>query len=62
MPSLQKSLEYLQFIVAKIVAKMIQGVSEKKYGVVYFRYFKNGKIQQCNIFRHDKHNFYLVVC
>ncbi len=29
----------------------------KKYGVADYRYFKNGNIQQCNIFRHNKYNF-----
>ena len=35
---------------------------KKKYGVADYQYFKNGKTQYCNIFRHDKYNFHLVVC
>ena len=36
----------------------------KKKGAVDYHYFesKSGNIQQCDIFRHNKHNFYLVVC
>ncbi len=32
-----------------------------KYSVADYQYFKNGNTQQCNIFRHYKYNFYLVV-
>ncbi len=34
----------------------------KKYGVADYQYFKNGNTQQCNIFRHNKYNFYLIAC
>ncbi len=37
----------------------VQGVSEKKYGVADFI---NILTQCCNIFRHNKYIFYLVVC
>ena len=37
-------------------------VSQKKYGVADYRYFKNGNTQQCNIFRHNEYNFCLVGC
>ncbi len=40
---------------------VVQGVS-KKYGVANYKYFNNGDTQQCNLFRHNKYNFYLVVC
>ena len=39
----------------------VPGVSEKKYGVADYQYFKNGNTQQCNIFRHNKYNFWLLV-
>ncbi len=39
----------------------VPGVSEKKYDVEDYHYFKNGNTQQYNIW-HNKHNFYLVVC
>ncbi len=42
--------------VTKVSRKLhlhLQGVSEKKYGVVDYRYFKNDNTQQYNIFRHD---------
>ena len=39
----------------------ILGVS-KKYGVADYQYFKNGDTQQCNIYRHNKYIFCLVVC
>ncbi len=34
----------------------------KKNGVPYYQYFENGSTQQCNIFRLNKNNLYLVVC
>ncbi len=37
------------------------GCLRKKDGVADNQYFKNGNTQQCNIFRLDKYNFYLVV-
>ena len=37
-------------------------MSQKKYGVAGYRYFKNGNSQQCNILRRNKLNFFLVVC
>ena len=43
---------------------MMYRVSQKKkYGVSDYRYSKNaGNTQQCNIFRHKKYNFQIVVC
>ncbi len=41
---------------------LLPGVSEKKYDVADYRYFKNGNTLQCNIFRHNKYNFHVVVC
>ena len=38
------------------------GCLRKKYSVTDYQYFKNGNIQQCNIFRLKKYNSYLVVC
>ena len=38
------------------------GCLRKKYDVADYQYFKNGKTQQCNIFRYNKYNFRLVVC
>ena len=35
----------------------LSGVSEKKYGVADYQYYKNGNTQQCNILRHNKNNF-----
>ncbi len=37
-------------------------MSQKKYGVVDYEYFKNVNTQQYNIFRHFKYNFCVVVC
>ncbi len=34
----------------------------KKYGVADYQYFKNGKTQQCDIFRLNKYNACLVAC
>ncbi len=36
-------------------------VLEKKYAAVDYQYFKNGNIQQYNVFRHDNYNLHLVV-
>ncbi len=38
------------------------GCLRKRYGVEDYQYFKNGYIQQCNIFTHNKYNFRLVGC
>ncbi len=35
---------------------------KKKYGVAGYQYFKIGNTLQCDIFRYNKYNFYLVVC
>ncbi len=40
----------------------VPGVSEKKYGVADYQYFKNGETQQCCIFRPNKYYMYLLVC
>ena len=40
----------------------VPGVSEKKYGVADYQYFKNGETQQCDIFRLNKYNHCLVEC
>ncbi len=37
-------------------------MSQKKYGVADYQYFEIGNIQQCNNFRHNKYNLYVVVC
>ncbi len=37
----------------------VLGVSEKF--VADYQYFKNSNKQQCDIFKHNKYNFYLVV-
>ena len=34
----------------------------KKNSAAYYRYFENGSTQECNIFRLNKYNLYLVVC
>ena len=34
----------------------------KKVPVADHQYFENGNMQQCGTFRHNKYNFYLVVC
>ena len=44
------------------ISDIIPGLSEKKYGVVDYQYFGNGETQQCDICRHCKYNFCLVVC
>ena len=47
---------------AQLKSGYYKGVSEKKYGVVDYPYFKNGNIQQCKILRNITYNFCLVVC
>ncbi len=42
--------------------KYIPGVSKKKYGVADYQCFENGNAQHCDILRHVKCNFHLVVC
>ncbi len=37
-------------------------MSQKKLCVADYWYFKNGTMQHCNNFRHNKWNLYLVVC
>ena len=41
---------------------ILPGCFRKKYSVADYRYLKNGNTWQCNIFRHNKYNFYLDVC
>ncbi len=38
------------------------GCLRKKYGVADFQYLKNGHVQQCNLFKYNKYNFYLDMC
>ena len=38
------------------------GCLRKKYGVADYQYFENGITQQCDIFRLNKYNLYLVEC
>ena len=46
-----------------LIELTVPGVSKKtkkQYGVADYQFYCNTK--QCSIFRHNKYNFYLVVC
>ena len=49
---------------AALVSQLLQCTTflRNKYGVTDYQYLENGSTQQCNIFRHNEYNFYLVLC
>ena len=54
--------KYQAYRIGLPINVQITGCLRIKYGVADYWYFKNGNTQQCNIFRHNKYIFCLVVC